>query len=136
VRLALALTGAHGLAAALCLALPLAAELRTALVLLVVLGLADAMRTHVLYRGPSAVREAQWRGGTEWWVRGADGAVEVATLHHSSLVLPWLVVLRLSVGRLRRRTLVLPADALSPDAHRRLRVLLLRRGSGAQARGT
>jgi hypothetical protein len=112
-------------------ALPFEAWARAALAVLVLLGLAEALRLHVLHVGAAAVRSVEWRGGDEWWVRSADGAVETARLHHSTLVLPQLVVLRMSVGRLGRRTLILPPDALPVATHRRLRALLLG-GDGAR----
>ncbi|MGD2082238.1 MAG: hypothetical protein PVF91_04690 [Chromatiales bacterium] len=129
------MTGIHAAAVGTCLALPFGWGGRAALAGLVLLGLADALRAHVLHRGDTAVRSAEWRGRGEWWVRRADGTVEAARLHHSTLVLPWLVVLRLSVGRLHRRTLVLPADALAADTHRRLRAALLAGEPADQGRG-
>ena len=130
--LAAGLAGTHAGAGVVVLTLPLVWELQLCLAALILVGLGEAIRLHLLRLGGTAVRSAEWRGGDEWWVRGGDGAVETARLHASTLVLPRLVVLRLSTGALRIRTLVLPSDSLSAGTHRRLRALLL---SAGQARG-
>lgn len=130
--LAATLAVLHGAVGVVVLSLPLAWDLQLLVSALILLGLLDALRTHLLHRGRAAVRSAQWRGGGEWWLRNGDGEAETGRLDPSTLVLPRLVVLRLRSGSVRRRTLILPADALDPDTHRRLRALLL---SADQTRG-
>ncbi len=57
-----------------------------------------------------------------FWQR--DGACGEGVID-DHLVTPWLVIMTLSLGRWRRRALVLPADALPAEAHRRLRRQIL-----------
>jgi toxin CptA len=73
------------------------------------------------WKRPVAVRlRARADGQLEAW---RDAAWKPLPLQADSVALPWLVVLRWREGR-RRRSLVLPADALPGDEHRRLRVWL------------
>jgi len=124
-RLVIGLVAAHGAALAVVIFTPtLSIHLKALLALLILVGLADALRTHVLRLGRVAVRSALHLGAGEWELQLGDGTGASARLARS-VVLPALVVMRFSLGRGRRRSLVIPRDALPRDAHRRLRVLLL-----------
>lgn len=63
------------------------------------------------------------RGDGRWTVRYADGRCAVGTLHPDSVAHPWLCVMVLRDGW-RRLMVTIPADALTRDAHRRLRLYL------------
>ena len=74
-----------------------------------------------------------WRRPADLRLRArADGQLEIrcgdawqpVRLSADSVALPWLIVLRWREGR-RGHSLVLPADAVAGDEHRRLRVWLL-----------
>jgi toxin CptA len=73
------------------------------------------------WKRPVAVRlRAKADGQLEVWRAAAWTPVK---LRPDSVALPWLIVLRWREGR-RPHNLILPADALSGDEHRRLRVWL------------
>ena len=56
---------------------------------------------------------------------GASGEARTGLLVPGSFVAPWLVIVRWRpTGARFPRTLLVPPDAVEPDAHRRLRVLL------------
>ncbi len=133
--LAAAVSAVHGLAMVAAAVAPLDSGGRVLLGALIALGLADTVRVHVLRRGRAAVRAARWLGGADWTLTLGNGHRTEACLAPGCLVIPALVVLRFSLGRWRRRTLILPADALPSDVHRRLRTLLLRGGSPACGQG-
>ncbi len=123
-----ALVIAHSAALAVAMLAPLGAGGKMLLGGLVLLGLFDALRAHVLHRGQTAVRSARWLGGGDWELVLGNGETCEARLAPACLVLPRLVVLRFTLGRWRRRTLIVPADAVGADSHRHLRALLLRSG--------
>jgi toxin CptA len=75
----------------------------------------------LIWRRPASSRlRGKGDGQMEIWRAAAWQPLE---LRADSVVLPWLIVLRWREGR-TRRGLALPADALAPDDHRRLRVWL------------
>ena len=123
--LASALAAVHGLAVVAAAAAPLGLAARLLLVALIALGFAEAMGVHVLRRGRWAVASARCVGEGLWVLVMGDGSTCEAGLAPRCLVVPGLVVLRFALGRWRRRTLIVPADALAPDVNRRLRALLL-----------
>ena len=104
--------------------LPLAWYLQLALALLILLGLVDAWRVHVVRSAPRAIRAAELDPKGAWTLWLADGRVLAARLLPSSFVHPGLLVLNFRTGRLARRHLVLSADAAAADVQRRLRVQL------------
>ncbi len=104
--------------------LPLARYLQLALALLILFGLVDAWRTHVLRSAPRAIRAAELDPEGAWTLWLANGRVLAARLLPSSFVHPQLLVLNFRIGRLARRHLVLAADAADADRLRRLRVRL------------
>jgi len=129
-----ALVVTHGAALAMSMLAPLGAGGRALLGALVLLGLGDALRVHVLRRGRAAVRSARWLGGADWELQLGDGGRCEARLAPACLVLPRLVVLRFALGRWRRRTLIVPVDALDADTHRHLRALVMRTGAACARR--
>jgi toxin CptA len=129
----LVLVVGHALALGVALFTPtLSGSLRGLLAVSILAGFGDALRTHMLRRGRVAVRSAWYLGAGEWELELGDGTRIPARLT-PSLVLPALVVMRFSLGHWRRRSLVIPGDALPREAHRRLRVLL--RAQGGQGQG-
>jgi toxin CptA len=114
----------HALAAVATALVPAPGWVKAAVTLALAVSLAHAFRGHVLRRAPDAVVEASWDEQGVWRLRLGCGAEETARLLPDSLVTVPLVVLNFATGRWRRRSLVLPADALPPEARRRLRVRL------------
>jgi toxin CptA len=128
-RLAAAVLGAHAAAlGAALVALPAAAGA------IVAAGLALSAFEHVrraLHRSPLAI------AGLEL---GPDGAIAVAgpldawapaEVLSAAVPAPWLAVLVVRDGRGRRRSAVVLADGVEPDAFRRLRVWLRWRSPAA-----
>ncbi|TBV08112.1 protein YgfX [Stutzerimonas kirkiae] len=110
------------LAAVLCCGAPLV--LAAVLLLCCLLHAGWCLPGAILLRGPRA-----WRGlrhdGQGWRLWNAHGGWQGVTLCADTLVSPALVVLRFQrPGRPFAESLCLPADAMSADDHRRLRVLL------------
>ncbi len=113
-------TGAAGVA----LLLPLEFWLQFPLLLLVVVSLVQAVRTHLWRSNGSAIKAAEWESGGEWTLFAVNGHELAAQLKDSSYVQPWLVVLNFSTSRFGRRTLILLPDAVDSELLRRLRVRL------------
>ncbi len=116
------LSHAAGLIAAALL--PVAVPLRLALGLLVVVSLVYGFKAHVLRRGGSALAAVELDSVAGWSLYTSEGVVKNASLHPSSFIRPWLMVLNFSVGRFRSRTMILSPDAVDGDSLRRLRVQL------------
>ena len=123
-RLALFVVLSHvaGLIAAA--VLPVAVPLRLALGLLVVISLVYAFNAHVLRRGRSALTAVELDSVAGWSLYTSEGVVKNASLHPSSFIRPWLMVLNFSVGRFGSRSMILSPDAVDRDSLRRLRVQL------------
>lgn len=81
-------------------------------------------RRHLALSSPEAVKSLQWSADGRWELFGTDGAKRSARLLPAAYVHPWLVVLKFITEDKRRCAVVLPADGLSADEHRRLRVRL------------
>jgi toxin CptA len=79
---------------------------------------------HVLLTHPSAVTRLRCDAdGWQLWSRGRGW--QAVQLRRDSLALPRAVIVRFRVrDEWRVRAVCIPADALSPDQHRRLRVRL------------
>ena len=84
-----------------------------------------AIRREAFREGPGAVRRlaVDLEGRVE--AVGDTGTARIGRLAHGSFVAPWLVVVRWRPDGARfTRTVLVPPDAVDPDAFRRLRVLL------------
>lgn len=81
-------------------------------------------RHHLALTAPGAVRRVIWRADGHWELIRVDGTLAEARLLPAAYVHPWLVVLRFASEDKRRCAVVLPADGLPKDEHRRLRVRL------------
>lgn len=108
-------------------ALAMAPGWRWALAGLVLLSLGYQLWAGVWRRAPWSVYAARW-DALGWQLTRRNGRALDARLLADSYVGVGLVVLNFRIGRLRRATLVLTADALDPDLLRRLRVRLRLRG--------
>lgn len=76
-----------------------------------------------LWPGHGRVVTLAARADGRWTVRYANGRSAIGLLQPDSVAHPWLCVVALRDGW-RRVTVTIPADALTRDAHRRLRVRL------------
>ena len=120
-RLARALIALHAAAALAILAAQLPWPLKLAVVLLLALSGRAALRRHAARTAPSAVTRLVRRTDGGWVALRNDGTAVIGALADASVVHPWLVVVGIEDGW---RTLFtpVPADALHPEDHRRLRV--------------
>lgn len=122
VTLAAFLLFGHSLALAALLLLPLASHLFW--------GMATALLLSWIFHcwrlwRPS-VQGLRTEAGPGLCLQGRDGDWQEATVMGQSVVLSWLIVLRLRVaGRRLALSLVLPVDALGVEPHRLLRRWLL-----------
>ncbi|MBP9032336.1 MAG: hypothetical protein KBG29_00495 [Pseudomonadales bacterium] len=118
---ALHFAGVAGLAGT---ALP--AAVMVPLSVLVLASLARQWRAHAALAARGGT-QLEFRGEA-WWVH-ADGLEQQVQLRADSVVLPFMIVLRLQqAGRVR--SLVVLADSLPRGQLRRLRVMLRLRGAG------
>ncbi|MDX1607495.1 MAG: protein YgfX [Candidatus Competibacterales bacterium] len=81
-------------------------------------------RRHLLRRGPRFVTAVRWDRDGSWRLRTGDG-VEWRGDARDALVTPWLCVIHWRVPVAGQGSLLVAADAVAPDAHRRLRRALL-----------
>lgn len=91
----------------------------------IVLAAVAALRREAHREGPGSVHRftVDLEGRVE--AVGASGAARTGRLVPGSFVAPWLVIVRWRPeGAWFPRTVLVPPDAVAPDAHRRLRVLL------------
>jgi len=91
-------------------------------------------RVGILRRGGGAVVEVRWSSDGRWDLLDGAGVLHAAELVGDRILLPGLVLLNFSLGRFKRRSLILFSDAVDRDTHRRLRAELRmggRRGSDA-----
>ena len=114
----------HLLAAASLFAVDLPVGVMAALALLIAASLIFVYACYGHARSPWFIARATWSSDGQWTLRGADGREQSARLQGYYLH-PQLVILNFSLGRFRRRSLVLLPDASDPEAIRRLRVRLL-----------
>ena len=129
--LATGLALGHGGAVIILLLLPMPGWLKWLGVVLIVCALTLDLVSHVLRRGPWAVRAVTWWGDGDWPLVDAAGEVHDCELLLPAYAHPWLTVLRFKVhGRRRTRVLVLASDAGATESGRRLRARL-RSMSGA-----
>ncbi len=120
-RLALALGALHAAATAALLAAQLPVLLKLAAIAAVVVSARQAHHTHALRTAHRAVVRLVRRDTGDWVAERRDGTAFIGTLASDSVIHRHLVVVGIKDGW---RTLFtpVPADALSADEHRRLRV--------------
>ncbi|UQY35570.1 hypothetical protein K8U54_03495 [Pseudomonas fulva] len=79
---------------------------------------------HVLLTHPAVFNRLR-HDDDGWQVQRGGGPWQPVTLQADSMALPWLVIVRFRLpGRPFTYSLCIPADAMSADMHRRLRVRL------------
>ncbi|GAB2181604.1 hypothetical protein DLREEDagrD3_18270 [Denitratisoma sp. agr-D3] len=116
----------HALALAVAVLLPLSALSHAGLAAAVLVSLGWQVRQG---RRPVVIGLEIGPGAALSW-QGVDGAWQTGSLRGQSLVLPYLVLLRVGAPEGGRTvSLVLPPDAVGEDAHRQLRRWLLWAGS-------
>ncbi len=93
----------------------------TILILLTCLSLGYYWRRDL---GGRATSYLEWSEGKGWRIRQTNGDLQQATLTPESYLNRHLVALQFITDENRAPRLLLPADAMQPDLHRRLRVLL------------
>lgn len=120
----LALICVNGAALAVLFPLALAWWIKLPAVLAVIAQGAITWRRHVSFASPRAVRRLVWVAENRWELSSSDGADRKARLLPAAYIHPFLVVLRFMTEDMRRCAVILPADGLDADCHRRLRVLL------------
>ena len=120
-RLALALIGLHVATASALFAAQLPWTVRVAAVALLVLSARRALSRHANRTGSDAVVRLVRRADGRWAAIHRDGTALIGPLAGDSFIHPWLTIVGIRDGWRTCWTPV-PADALSPDDHRRLRV--------------
>jgi toxin CptA len=75
----------------------------------------------LLRRAPWSIESVLWAPDGSWILRERSGREREATLSPATFITLPVVVLRLRLGRLRRRSVVLAADAVDAEQLRRLR---------------
>lgn len=112
----------HALALAVLGVLDLPWWLKLTLAMAVLIQAVITWRRHVNLTASGAIRAIVWTADGQWELSDADGKTHAAQLRRASYVQPALVVLRFKLGKYRRRAVLLPADGVDADLHRRLRV--------------
>lgn len=98
-------------------------------ILLCALHASRSLRPLILLDQPRSFTELR-RDGSGWALWSEEGGWQPVQLRPDSLALPHMVVLRFRVmtghwlSRFRVRSLCIPADAMAPESHRRLRLRL------------
>lgn len=83
-----------------------------------------ALPLHIRLTHASAVTRLR-HDADGWQLWSRDKGWQAVQLRRDSLALPWVVIVRFRVrDEWRVRAVCIPADALAPDQHRRLRVRL------------
>ncbi|MGB5733828.1 MAG: protein YgfX [Thiohalocapsa sp.] len=113
----------HAIAFTALLPLPLPWGLKLALVVLIVGDLSYVVWARTLGRAPWSVVQATW-SDTGWTLTTKSGRTQQFHLAPSTYIGVNLVIVNLSAGMFRRRSLVLTPDNIDPDHLRRLRARL------------
>ncbi len=90
-------------------------------------------RRDVKLSSPAAVKSLICTTDGRWELCRGDGGCYAATLLPAAYISPWLVLLRFMTEDKRRCAVILPADGLDADSHRRLRVQLRLQNGAKQA---
>ncbi len=114
------IVAAHALAAAPLLFLPLPWLAALAWLALVLGTLAWELTRHALSTSHRFVRRVQWGQDGRWQLETGDSRLWRGEAV-AALVSPWLCIVHFRRPVAGARRLVLPADALDADTHRRLR---------------
>ena len=114
------LVAAHALAASPLLFLPLPWWLALAWLGLVLGALVRELRRHGLSTSRRFVGQVRWGQDGHWQLETGDGRSWRAEAV-AALVSPWLCIVHWRRPVAGARSLVLPADAMDADSHRRLR---------------
>ena len=120
--LAWAVGAVHGLALAVLPPLDLPWWLKLIVAAAVLSQAVLTWRRHVAPRAPGAIRGLLWRADGQWELMRVDGRAFTARLRRASYLHPHLVILRFIAEDGARHALLLPADAVDAQLHRRLRV--------------
>lgn len=113
--------------------IPLMVKLLIAVALLV--SLIVAWRKQPGSTGEGGIRALTWRVDGEWLLETIGGESIIATLHESTYVHPWLVVLNFRQAEKRGLiSFVLAPDALDRETFRELRVRLKVAGDSGEKR--
>ncbi len=81
-------------------------------------------RRHVTPSAPDAIQGLLWKSDGDWELSYVNGKVCTARLRRASYVHPALVILRFVADAGGRYAVLLPADGVDAELHRRLRVAL------------
>ena len=120
----LAVALVHGLA--LLVIIPIAIEwwIKLPVAAAVVAQWTHTWRRYVVLTAPAAVKSLIRATDGGWELCRGDGRCCTARLLPAAYVHPLLVVLRFATEEKHRYAVVIPADSLDADSHRRLRVYL------------
>jgi len=126
-----AISAGHVGAALLVAIVPLAWALRAGLWIVLAVSLVIALRSHIP-RFARSVSGIEWDSDGSWSVRLAGDNAWYPCDWADGAIYPHVVILRLRRERARRTTpVIIPSDAVAPDAFRRLRARLrLARAAG------
>ncbi|MCP3671951.1 MAG: hypothetical protein GY814_16275 [Gammaproteobacteria bacterium] len=94
------------------------------LILLICFSLGYYWKRDILRYTDHGIDYAEWNAGKGWSIRLSEGELQHATLTPSSFLNRYLVALQFTTVKNSTHRLLLPADALQPDLHRRVRILL------------
>ena len=120
--LAIAVVLVHTLAIAVVLPLDVAWWWKCLIAIAVGTQAVFSWRLHVSLTAARAVHAVLWKSEGEWQLTRADGTAQNARLRRASYVQPALVVLRFRIEGGGRCAVLLPADGVEAESHRRLRV--------------
>ncbi|MCP4127605.1 MAG: hypothetical protein GY753_11150 [Gammaproteobacteria bacterium] len=98
--------------------------LGTSLIILICFSLGYYWKRDLLHHTDRGRDYTEWSAGRGWCIRQPDGELQQVTLSPSSYLNRYLVALQFTTAENSTRRLLLPADSLQPDLHRRVRVLL------------
>ncbi|MFN2300884.1 MAG: protein YgfX [Gammaproteobacteria bacterium] len=122
-RFAAALAAVHAAAALAVLFAQLPPALRLAGIAALAASALHAIAVHALRTAPAAIVRIAVRDDGRWTLQRRDGRTVTGQLHGDSFIHRWLVVVGVRDGW-RSVFVPIPLDALPPDDHRRLRVLV------------
>ncbi len=119
------LVAGHLGAIAILFPLDLALAVKITIAVLLLVSLVIALRKQPGRMGEGGVQTLTWQTDGEWLLETVDGKQLKATLHESTYVHPWLVVLNFrQEGKRGLLSFALAPDALDQETFRALRVRL------------
>ena len=124
-RLSLLVHIAHAGALVCLFLLDIPAFVKVLIALLILISFAHIRKQHLLKEMIHAPVWLLLTGTDEWWLKFADGRIEITSLMPGSYVHPWLIIIPLRVRGKVHRILITSDGVDDPESLRRLRVRLI-----------